>query len=98
MTAHRKRRKYIVPAKRDKQHCEMCYKRALTINQWNNNIKGHSFVHKITQITDDRYLSDTEFHKLRVKQHGTKKWVKINRHQMTEWKEKQKGLKVFQSR
>jgi hypothetical protein len=94
-TAHRKRRKNIISSKRDKQHCEMCYKRDLTINQWNNQIRGHSFTHNITQKSDDRYLAHSEFHKLRVRQFGTKKWVKIKRHQMDEWREKQEGLKVF---
>ncbi len=94
-TAHRKRRKHIISSKRDKQHCEMCYKRALTITQWNSSIRGHSFAHEITQKTNDRYLAKSEFHKLRVKRPGAKNWVKIKRHQMDEWREKQEGLKVF---
>ena len=93
-TAHQKRRKHIVASKRDKQHYEMCYKRALVINQWNSSIRGHSFTHKITQKDDNRYLPKSEFHKLRVKLHGTKKWKKIKQNQMDEWREKQEGLKV----
>ena len=94
-TALRKRRKHIVASKRDKQHCEMCYKRVLLINQWNSSIRGHSFAHHITQKTDARYLPKSEFHNLRVKQFGTTKWKKIKQHQMDEWRKKQEGLKVF---